>query len=118
MAVRIVVQAALKTQEIVIGAVFRTGPQENKLASVCKGVENSVSDESHALLMIQPSDVGNNWLIRGFQEEPVPERIFVLIFSLKAADAVIVRDVSVDLGIPYVVINAVQYPSEFVSVHM
>src|ERR1035437_7877384 len=108
MTVGIVVVMLLETPEMVPDATVRAGSQEHELAAVLQAVMDGVGDERHALLLIQPADVADDGPERIPQPKPLPQRLLVLVLVVERVDAVLTRDMAVDLRVPDLVIDAIE----------
>src|SRR5208283_6134505 len=62
--------------------------------------------------MVQSSYVRHYGLINLLEEKPVAKCLFVLVFIMDRIDAIPVWYMPVDLGVPYVVVNAIKDTAE------
>src|ERR1051325_2476318 len=91
----------------------RTGAEQDELAALGQAPWNCAEDQLHALMMIEPAHVGNDRLELLSQPQPIPKRAFVRVFVLDSTCRVVSRDLGINLGVPHIVINAVEDAAEF-----
>src|SRR4028119_1089173 len=97
-----------------VNSRFRRGPQKHKLRSLTQRVINCVVDEMNAFLIVQTTDKGNNRLVSIAQEQPIAQSFFSFGFSCQILMSVMSRNIAIALGIPYIVINAVEHPAKLI----
>ena len=69
--------------------------------------------QSDTLLMVQAADDTDDGLEVLAEPESVSERLLVFEFVLDSIHGVSTGDVGVDCGVPHVIVNPVEHPSEF-----
>ncbi len=117
-AVGVVVVMLLEVPEMLPDAAIRAGSQQHELRAVLQAVMDGVGDERHAFLLVQPADVADDGLERIPQPEPLPQRLLVLVFVVERVDAVLARDVAVDLRVPDLVINAIEDAADLAAMNL
>src|SRR5262249_61315674 len=70
-------------------------------------------DQVHALLLVQAADVRNDGAPGLAQPEPLSQRFLVLVLGVEVPHRIAGRYKRVNLGVPHVVVHAVEHATEF-----
>ena len=79
---------------------------------------DGMGDQRHALLAVEAADVADDRLVGVAQPEPLPQRLLVLVLVVKRVQAVLARDVAIDLGVPDFVIEAIEHAADLVAMNV
>ena len=118
-AVGVVVEVVLEVPEVAADAVVvERVAEQHELGPAGQRVKQGVMDQVHAFLLVQPAHVGDDRAPGLAQQEPVPEAFFVVVLAVQGADRIAGRDERVDLGVPHVVVHAVEDAAELDVMHV
>ncbi|OQB89622.1 MAG: hypothetical protein BWX86_02415 [Verrucomicrobia bacterium ADurb.Bin122] len=92
------------------------GAEQHELAAVAEAVVDGVRDERHALLVVETPDEADDGLVNVLEPEAVSERALALVFVADLRGRVGLGQAPVGLGIPDVVIEAVEHAAELAAV--
>src|SRR5574344_2492887 len=94
------------------------GAEQHELAAVAEAVVDGVCDQRHALLVVEATDEADDGLVNVLEPEAVSERALALVFVADFRGRIGFWQAPVGLGIPDVVVEAVEHAAELAVVTM
>ena len=118
MAVGVVVQTALELPEVRVDGRVGAFAHHHDLRAAPQAIIDGVLDQVDALLAVDPTDVGDDGLEVLAEPEAVAQALFASVFSIERLGRIPLRDEAVNLGIPDIVVDAVEHSAKLSTVNL
>jgi hypothetical protein len=103
----------LQLPELSIDGGVGAFAHQHDLRSTAQGIEDGVVDQGEALLAVDATDVGDDRLEVLAEPKAITQHLLAGVLLFHGVRGVLRREELIDLGVPHLIVDAVEHSAEF-----